>query len=75
MFLQIKKEHNTVEAITQEVVAQAHVESQAQLLFTYAEGQDSKGIFNIKVVKAFYTSGFLFDVLNVFGDVDENIQV
>lgn len=61
--------------MTQEVVAQAHVEDQAQRLFNYAETQDKNSIFNMKVVKAFYTSGYLFEVLSVFGEPDENILV
>lgn len=72
---QIKKDNPSVEALTEEIVAQAHVEDQAQRLFNYAEAQDKNGVFNINVVKAFYTSGYLFDVLSVFGNPDENILV
>jgi hypothetical protein len=41
----------------------------------YAESQDSKGVFDSKVVKAFYTSSILFDVLSVLGELDYGIKV
>uniref|UniRef100_A0A915CRY4 Vacuolar protein sorting-associated protein VTA1 n=1 Tax=Ditylenchus dipsaci TaxID=166011 RepID=A0A915CRY4_9BILA len=71
---QIKKENPSNEALTQDIVAQAHIESIAQKMFQYAETQDSRGMFDSKVVKAFYTSSILFDVLSVFGELDENIK-
>ncbi|CAK5105890.1 unnamed protein product [Meloidogyne enterolobii] len=49
------------EAIWLEVVAQSHIEDQAQRLFTYANSQDDSGQFNQKMMKAFYTCGYLFD--------------
>lgn len=57
------------EAITNEVVASAHIENYAMKLFSYADKEDREGHFNKNVVKAFYTSGMLFDVLAVFGEV------
>ncbi|KAI1728830.1 vta1 like domain-containing protein [Ditylenchus destructor] len=69
----IKQQNTGNEALTSDVVAQAHIENQAQRMFNYAESQDRQGIFNTKVVKAFYTSSYLFDVLSVFGELDENI--
>ncbi|KAI1721717.1 vta1 like domain-containing protein [Ditylenchus destructor] len=69
----VKQQNAGNEALTSDVVAQAHIENQAQRMFNYAESQDRQGIFNTKVVKAFYTSSYLFDVLTVFGELDENI--
>lgn len=71
---QVKKEHQNNDTVMQELVAQSHIEDQAQRLFQYAEAQDSQGQFNQKMVKAFYTCGYLFDVLELFGTLDENIQ-
>jgi vacuolar protein sorting-associated protein VTA1 len=71
---QVKKENKDNDAIMQEVVAQSHIEDQAQRLFTYANSQDDSGQFNNKMMKAFYTCGYLFDVLCMFGTLDENIQ-
>jgi hypothetical protein len=71
----VKKEHQNNDTVMQELVAQSHIEDQAQRLFQYAEAQDSQGQFNQKMVKAFYTCGYLFDVLELFGTLDENIQV
>ena len=59
----------------QDVVAQSHIEDQAQKLFQYAESQDKQAQFNQKMIKAFYTCGYLFEVLGQFGELDENIQV
>lgn len=56
-------------------MAQSHIEDQAQKLFQYAKSQDDLEQYNQKMVKAFYTCGYLFDVLTMFGGLDENIQV
>ncbi len=53
------------EAITSEVVASAHLENYALRLFTWADGEDRAGKSGKNVVKAFYTAGMLFDVLEV----------
>ena len=59
----------------QDVVAQSHIEDQAQRLFQYAYSQDEQKEYNQKMIKAFYTCGYLFDVLGTFGPLDDNIQV
>lgn len=56
-------------------MASAHIENHALKLFNYADSSDRNGTFNKNIVKAFYTSGHLFDVLTNFGEVDENTQV
>lgn len=40
-----KKEHSTNEAISNDVVAQAHLENYAMQLFTYADQQDRAANF------------------------------
>lgn len=57
------------EAITSEVVANAHIENYAMKLFAWADRQDRDGQFNKNVVKSFYSAGILFDVLTVFGEL------
>lgn len=69
----VKKQLHEIEAVTNEMVAQAHLEQFALKLFAYADTQDRAGVFNKNVVKAFYTSGHVFDCLSLFGELDENI--
>ncbi|CAN7989116.1 unnamed protein product, partial [Ixodes hexagonus] len=61
------------EAISSDVVAQAHIENRALKLFLWADGEDRAGHFNKNVIKAFYTAGFLFDILTTFGELTEEI--
>lgn len=61
------------EAITHEIAAQAHIENYALKLFVYADSQDRAANFGKNVVKAFYTSGMLFDVLTTFGELSEEL--
>ncbi|XP_063403933.1 vacuolar protein sorting-associated protein VTA1 homolog [Mytilus trossulus] len=69
-----KTEHSENEAITSEVVGQAHMENYALKVFLFADNEDRAGRFNKNVVKSFYTAGMLFDVLNCFGEISEDIQ-
>ncbi|XP_069141119.1 vacuolar protein sorting-associated protein VTA1 homolog isoform X2 [Argopecten irradians] len=62
------------EAITNEVIGQAHVEDYALKVFLFADNEDRAGRFNKNVVKSFYSSGMLFDVLSVFGEPSEDIE-
>jgi vacuolar protein sorting-associated protein VTA1 len=64
-----KKDQAGNDAISNEVVASAHLENHAMKLFLYADKEDRAARFNKNVVKAFYTSGILFDVLSVFGEL------
>merc|ERR1712183_458216 len=57
------------EAITQEVVASAHVENYAMKLFLVADKQDRAANFGKNVVKCFYSAGILFDVMLTFGSL------
>uniref|UniRef100_F1KYH2 Vacuolar protein sorting-associated protein VTA1 n=1 Tax=Ascaris suum TaxID=6253 RepID=F1KYH2_ASCSU len=66
-----KKQLAGQEALTQDMVAQAHVENFAMKLFEYADKNDRQSNFSKNVVKAFYTAGHLIDVLTLFGELDE----
>uniref|UniRef100_T1PAJ1 Vta1 n=1 Tax=Musca domestica TaxID=7370 RepID=T1PAJ1_MUSDO len=67
----VKKEHSENEAITNEVAAQAHMENYALKLFLYADKQDREGNFGKNVVKAFYSAGVIYDVLQTYGELTE----
>ncbi|KAL3222903.1 hypothetical protein MRX96_049909 [Rhipicephalus microplus] len=57
-----KAKRKDEEAITSDVVAQAHIETRALKLFLWADGEDRAARFNKNVIKAFYTAAYLFDV-------------
>lgn len=61
------------EAITNDVVAQAHIENYALKLFLWADNEDRNGRFNKNVVKAFYTAGFMYDIVNTFGEPSDEV--
>jgi len=60
-----KKVMSAEEAVTNEVVASAHVENYAVKLFLWADKEDRASHFNKNVVKSFYSCGILFDVLTI----------
>jgi len=66
-----KKENHENEAITNEVVAQAHLENYALKLFQYADRQDRDSNYGKNVVKAFYTSSMIYDIIQTFGELSE----
>ncbi|VDM45175.1 unnamed protein product [Toxocara canis] len=68
-----KKQLAGQEALTQDMVAQAHVENFALKLFEYADKNDRQSNFSKNVVKSFYTAGHLIDVLTLFGELDETL--
>lgn len=68
-----KKENRENEAITNEVVAQAYLENYAFKLFQYADKNDREANFNKNVVKAFFTAGRLYDVLETFGELSTEV--
>ncbi|KAK7133760.1 hypothetical protein R3I94_015577 [Phoxinus phoxinus] len=71
----MKKELSDNESISQEIVGNAHVENYAIKMFLYADSEDRSGHFHKNMIKSFYTSSLLFDVLSVFGELsEENIQ-
>ncbi|KHJ89819.1 hypothetical protein OESDEN_10345 [Oesophagostomum dentatum] len=67
----IKKQLAGTEAISNEVVAQAHLENFALKLFNFADAKEKAGQIDKSVVHAFYTAGHVMDVLALFGEVDE----
>ncbi|XP_061386122.1 vacuolar protein sorting-associated protein VTA1 homolog [Musca vetustissima] len=67
----VKKEQSENEAITNEVAAQAHMENYALKLFLYADKHDREGNFGKNVVKAFYSAGVIYDVLQTYGELTE----
>ncbi|VDK83647.1 unnamed protein product [Litomosoides sigmodontis] len=69
----MKKKLSGREALTQDLVAQAHIENFAMKLFDYADKNDRQSNFTKSVIRAFYTSGHLIDVLTLFGELDENL--
>ncbi|KAM3721429.1 Vacuolar protein [Dirofilaria immitis] len=69
----MKKKLSGQEALTQDLVAQAHIENFAMKLFDYADKNDRQSNFTKGVVRAFYTAGHLIDVLTLFGELDENL--
>lgn len=71
----MKKELSDNDSITQEVVGNAHIENYALKMFLYADNEDRSGRFHKNMIKSFYTSSLLLDVLSVFGELsEENIQ-
>uniref|UniRef100_A0AAY5KCT7 Vacuolar protein sorting-associated protein VTA1 homolog n=1 Tax=Esox lucius TaxID=8010 RepID=A0AAY5KCT7_ESOLU len=71
----MKKELADNDSITQEVVGNAHIENYALKMFLYADNEDRSGRFHKNMIKSFYTSSLLLDVLSVFGELsEENIQ-
>ncbi|CAB1440495.1 unnamed protein product [Pleuronectes platessa] len=71
----MKKEMSDHDSITQEVVGNAHIENYALKMFIYADNEDRGGRFHKNMIKSFYTSSLLLDVLCVFGELsEENIQ-
>ncbi|XP_069371201.1 vacuolar protein sorting-associated protein VTA1 homolog isoform X3 [Paralichthys olivaceus] len=71
----MKKEMSDHDSISQEVVGNAHIENYALKMFLYADNEDRGGRFHKNMIKSFYTSSLLLDVLSVFGELsEENIQ-
>ncbi|XP_064541683.1 vacuolar protein sorting-associated protein VTA1 homolog [Drosophila montana] len=68
---QMKKQHADNEALTNDIAAQAHIENYALKLFLYADKQDREENFGKNVVKAYYSSGVLYDILLTFGELSE----
>ncbi|KOC65890.1 Vacuolar protein sorting-associated protein VTA1 like protein [Habropoda laboriosa] len=66
-----KKELRDNEAITNDIVAQAHLENLALKLFLSGDKQDRAGNFGKNVIKCFLTAALLYDVLTVFGELSE----
>nr|SVE94581.1 EOG090X0GPB [Simocephalus serrulatus] len=68
-----KHDMKSQEIISDEIVAQAHIENVAVKLFNWADNEDRCERHNKNVVKAFYSAGMLFDVCSVFGELNEDV--
>ncbi|CAD5125045.1 DgyrCDS13289 [Dimorphilus gyrociliatus] len=71
---QAKKQNADNEAIHTETIGHAHIEQYALKLFLYADNEDRSSRFGKNVVKSFYTAGMLFDVLETFGELNDDIE-
>jgi len=69
-----KANRKDVEAISNEVVASAHIENYAMKLFLAADRADRAANFGKNVVKSFYSAGILFDVMQTFGEVTPEVS-
>lgn len=69
----MKKKYPNDESIHSEVIGQACVEKYALRIFEKADDDDRKSLFSKNLVKQFYTSGLLFDILNCFGELSEDV--
>ncbi|CRL06428.1 CLUMA_CG019488, isoform A [Clunio marinus] len=67
----VKKANRDNDSITTETVAQAYLENYAHKLFQYADQQDRASNFGKNVVKAFYTTSMLYDIITTFGELSE----
>jgi len=68
-----KAQNKNEEAIQTQIVGQACVERLALTIFQKADEEDRQSRFSKNLVKQFYTSGLLFDTLNYFGDLSEDL--
>ncbi|KAI9561577.1 hypothetical protein GHT06_012536 [Daphnia sinensis] len=68
-----KQSMKSNETVSDEIVAQAHLENVAVKLFNWADTEDRHKHYNKNVVKAFYSAGMLFDVCSVFGELNEDV--
>lgn len=69
-----KKIHHENEAITNDIVAQAHLENAALRLFLWADENDRAGVFNKGTIQAFYTSGAIYQLMKTFGPLNEEAE-
>lgn len=63
------------ESVSNDIVAQAHLETKTIDLFTWADTEDRKGVFNKNITKAFYSASLLFEVLTQFGEQNDECKV
>lgn len=70
-----KNQNKNDESIQNQLVGQTVVEQYALKIFDKADEDDREAKFTKNLVKAFYSAGLLFDVLNYFGDLSEDLVV
>ncbi|XP_038078676.1 vacuolar protein sorting-associated protein VTA1 homolog [Patiria miniata] len=69
-----KQELTPNEILSNELASQAHVENCSLKIFVYADNEDRAGRFHKAMVKSFYKSGLLFDVMQTFGELSDELQ-
>jgi vacuolar protein sorting-associated protein VTA1 len=57
-----------------DTVAQAYLENYAHRLFTFADQQDRASNFGKNVIKSFYVSAMIYDILTVLGELSEEAK-
>ncbi|XP_037933216.1 vacuolar protein sorting-associated protein VTA1 homolog [Teleopsis dalmanni] len=70
---EIKNAHGTKETIAVRTAAKAYMENHVLNLFANADKQDREGKFNTNIVKTFTNCGVLYDVLQTFGDLTDEM--
>lgn len=70
----MKKDLKDEEALSNEVVAQAHIEEAGLRLFHFADTKDREGNFGRDMIKAFFTASHIFTISNQFGELSEEIE-
>ena len=70
-----KKSLKSNEAVSNDIVAQAHLENYAIKLFSWADAEDRAAHFDKNVVRSFYTAGLLFDTLAVWGELSDEVCI
>lgn len=68
-----KAQHQNDDAIKSEMVGQTYVEEFALKIFDKADSEDRQANFNKNLVKQFYSAGLVFDCLNYFGELSEDL--
>ncbi|KAI9008091.1 Vta1 like-domain-containing protein [Gaertneriomyces semiglobifer] len=71
---QDKKALGANEAITNDVVAYAHVENFALRIFQNADTEDRQGRASKKTAKTFLAASIFLELLKVFGDIDSEVH-
>lgn len=61
------------EAVTTDIVGQAHVENYGQNIFDAADREDRSGTASLKSVRAFLAAAQIFEVLSVFDEQTEEV--
>lgn len=69
---QVKKAHAENEAISQEVVGQAHFENATLAIFARADAMDRKAEYTANVPKIFALTASLITIMNIFGELTDD---
>lgn len=69
---QVKKAHAGNEAISQEVVGQAHFENATLAIFARADAMDRKAEYTANVPKIFALTASLITIMNIFGELTDD---